>query len=314
MKKSLAEIKHQKPAIRLLTSAIKEKRLAHAYLFTGIKGVGKETTANALVFHLFCEKSQEIPCGTCRACKKLEKKVHPDYLIIAPEKKEITIRQIREVVNFLKYSPMEAPYKVILLKEADKLNLEAANALLKSLEEPPEFALFVLITDNFTQLLPTIISRSQVVRFRALPKAWIAEELKKRYWFEEEVAWDLAEISQGSIGIAISIAEKGSVEELNAFVKAGISNEWTKKFKVIERLTSLEREELNNFFYLLSMWMWKSYLAIKYSHRYPRVFPEEKFQKEPAQFYPLVLETQQALDRYANPELALLNLMIKVFN
>jgi len=112
--KNLNKILKQEPAVNLLTLALRKKRLSHAYLFTGPKGVGKETTAWAFLFHLFCEKDKENPCGECRACKKIEKEIHPDIYILFPEKREITIGQIREVIDFLKYRPLEAEYKVIL--------------------------------------------------------------------------------------------------------------------------------------------------------------------------------------------------------
>ncbi|MCD6548941.1 MAG: hypothetical protein J7K10_05675, partial [Thermodesulfobacterium sp.] len=96
--KNLNKILKQEPAINLLTQALRKKRLSHAYLFTGPKGVGKETTAWAFLFHLFCEKDKENPCGECRACKKIEKEIHPDIYILFPEKREITIGQIREVI------------------------------------------------------------------------------------------------------------------------------------------------------------------------------------------------------------------------
>ena len=302
--KSLNKILKQEPAVNLLTQALRKKRLSHAYLFTGPKGVGKETTAWAFLFHLFCEKDKENPCGECRACKKIEKEIHPDIYILFPEKREITIGQIREVIDFLKYRPLEAEYKVILVKEAEKMNPEAGNALLKSLEEPPFYAIFILLTENFSKLLPTIVSRSQIVRFRTIPKGIIKEFLKKNFLFEEEVADTLAEVSFGSIGKAITIAEKGILEELNSFVKAGFSKSPLKKFKVAERLSFLPLQELDDFFYLLTLWVWRSYLKRKVDYPYPRAFPEELFEGDPYSAIKTIYEVKNALDFYVNPELS----------
>ncbi|MBO8143283.1 MAG: DNA polymerase III subunit delta' [Thermodesulfobacterium sp.] len=310
--KSLNKILKQEPAVNLLTQALRKKRLSHAYLFTGPKGVGKETTAWAFLFHLFCEKDKENPCGECRACKKIEKEIHPDIYILFPEKREITIGQIREVIDFLKYRPLEAEYKVILVKEAEKMNPEAGNALLKSLEEPPFYAIFILLTENFSKLLPTIVSRSQIVRFRTIPKGVIKEFLKKNFLFEEEVADTLAEVSFGSIGKAITIAEKGILEELNSFVKAGFSKSPLKKFKVAERLSFLSLQDLDDFFYLLTLWVWRSYLKHKIDYPYPRAFPEEIFEGDPYSAIKTIYEVKTALDSYVNPELSfyyLLNLL-----
>ena len=310
--KNLNKILKQEPAINLLTQALRKKRLSHAYLFTGPKGVGKETTAWAFLFHLFCEKDKENPCGECRACKKIEKEIHPDIYILFPEKREITIGQIREVIDFLKYRALEAEYKVILVKEAEKMNPEAGNALLKSLEEPPFYAIFILLTENFSKLLPTIVSRSQIVRFRTIPKGVIKEFLKKNFLFEEEVADTLAEVSFGSIGKAITIAEKGILEELNSFVKAGFSKSPLKKFKVAERLSFLPLQELDDFFYLLTLWVWRSYLKRKVDYPYPRAFPEELFEGDPYSAIKTIYKVKNALDSYVNPELSfyyLLNIL-----
>jgi DNA polymerase-3 subunit delta' len=312
--KSLKEILKQEPAVNLLTLALKKNRLSHAYLFTGPKGVGKETTAWAFIFHLFCEKDRENPCGECRACKKIEKEIHPDIQIIYPEKKEITIGQIRETINFLRYRPLESQYKVILMKEAEKMNLEAGNALLKSLEEPPAYAIFILITENFSKLLPTVISRSQIVRFRSLPKEVISEFLKKRFLFEDEVAETLADISFGSIGKAITIAEKGILEELNSFVKVGFSGSPFKKFKVAERLSALSSQDLDEFFYLLSIWVLRSYLKQKADYPYPQAFPEELFQGDPYSAIKTIYEVKTALDSYTNPELSFYRLLNQLFS
>ena len=311
--KTLEEIKYQKPAINLLKLALKKDRLSHAYLFTGIKGVGKETTARAFILHLFCEKNRDNPCKECKSCRKVSKGVHPDILELSPEKREITIKQVREVINFLKYAPLEASYKVILIKDAEKLNPEASNALLKSLEEPPEYALFILLTENFTQLLPTIVSRTQVVRFRSLPEGFIAEELKKKYWLEEEIALTLARVAQGSLGLAIEIAEKGVIEELHAFVKAGTGESELAKFKVVERLASLPKEHIEIFFYILSMWIWISYLSKNSASIYPKAFPEKIYQGDPFKAIELIREVQFAIERYAHQELAFFRLMLNLF-
>ncbi len=311
--KNLKDIFNQGPAVNLLSLALKKGRLSHAYLFTGPKGVGKETTAWAFLFHLFCKENKENPCGTCLSCKKIDKEIHPDILKIFPEKREITIKQIREIINFIKYRPLEAEYKVIFIKEAEKMNLEAANALLKSLEEPPSYVIFILLSENFTRLLPTIVSRSQIVKFRSLPKTTIAKVLKKRFFFEEKVAETLADISQGSLGRAIEIAEKGVLEELNSFVKAGFSENAILKFRVAERLASYNLQDLETFFYVISIWIWRSYLKEKINYPYPQAFPEEIYTKNPYNALQIIYETKKALEKYANPELTFYNLILQLF-
>ncbi len=312
--KNLKNILGQKPAVNLLKLALEKDRLSHAYLFTGPRGVGKSTTAWAFLFHLFCKNSRKNPCGECSACKKLEKETHPDIFKIAPEKQEITIKQIREINSFIRYRPVEGEYKIIFLENAEKMNPEASNALLKSLEEPPSFVIFFLITENFTRLLPTIISRSQVVRFRLLPSEVIKNFLKKNYWFEDKVAETLAEISQGSLGRAIEIAEKGVLEELNAFVKAGYSDSVLKKFKAVERISGFKHKDLEEFLFVLSVWVWRSYLNRKLNLPYPPAFPEETFSGDPYTALKFINHTRSALERYAHSELTFYNLMLKLFS
>lgn len=312
--KNLSEILDQGPAINLLKNSLERNRLSHAYLFTGPKGVGKETTAQALLFHVLCLENVLNPCGNCLGCKKLIKSVHPDVYKITPEKKEITIHQIREINNFLKYRPLEGKFKLILIKNAEKMNLEASNALLKSLEEPPPYAIFILITENSTQLLPTIVSRSQIVRFRPLSKKSVLKMLTDRFGFDRIVAETLAEISQGSLGRALKIAEKGFLEDLNSFVKAGFSKNAYLRFKVAERLSNYTSEDLEDIFYLILTWIWRSYLSKKAGVPYPQAFPEEVYPYEPSKAFPLIYESYTAIERYLNPELVFYRLILKLFD
>jgi len=310
--KKFSEILGQPQAINLLKRAIEKNRLSHAYLFYGMRGVGKKTTAYAFAGTLFCKASKEgKPCSTCPSCKKLTKAIHPDFMLIFPEKKEITISQIRKVREFIRYRPVEAEYQVVLIEEAEKMNPEAANALLKSLEEPPEYTIFILLTQNPSRMLPTILSRCQPVRFNPIPTAKLKEFLKKR-GFEETVAETLAELSQGSMGIALEIAEKGLLEELSAFVKAFYSSGFEKKFRIAERLARLPQSELELFFYLLKLWVWRSYLERALGKPYPRALPEERFQGNVYQTLNTLNAVKENLRYYISPELSFIKLVVSL--
>ncbi len=307
--RNLREILHQEPAVNLLRLALSKKRLSHAYLFTGPKGVGKKTTAKALVYHLFCQISQEDPCGSCLSCKKLDKEIHPDLVKVSPEKRDIRIDTVREIERFIRFRPLEAPFKVILIQQAEKLNPEAGNALLKSLEEPPPYVIFILLTENLTQLLPTIISRSQIVKFRPLPEGIIKDFLMKYAGYDEVVAQTLAELSLGSLGRALEIAEKGLLEELHAFVKASLSSKEEHKFKIAERLSRMDRENYELFFYLLTLWVWRSYLKERTGFPYPQALPEETFKGDPKIALREISQAKTALDYFIHPELTFYTLM-----
>lgn len=311
--RNLSEVFDQEPAVNLLKKALEKGRVAHSYLFYGPKGVGKETTARAFLYHLFCQMSHENPCGSCIACKKLDKEIHPDVVKVLPEKRDIRIDTIREIERFIRFRPLEAPYKVILIHQAEKLNPEAGNALLKSLEEPPPYVIFILLTENLTLLLPTIVSRSQLVKFRPLRESTIRDFLVKYYYFEESLAETLASLSQGSLGRALEIAEKGLLEELNAFVKAGASFKAQIRFKTAERLAKLDRENYDLFFFLIALWIWKSYLKERYGEPYPKGLPEEIFKGDPKVALKELSQAKAGLDYFLNPELTFYTLMLKLF-
>ena len=310
--KTFSEIVGQNYAVNFLKKVIQKKRLSHAYLFYGPKGVGKETSAYALISGLFCKNPKNgEACKSCISCKKIIKNIHPDLKIIFPEKKEILISQIRSIMEFIKYRPIEAPYQIILISPAEKMNKQAANALLKSLEEPPPYTVFILISENQSQLLPTITSRCQFVRFNPIPSEIIEEYLKNYYQFEPEVAKTISQISQGSIGMAINIAQKGLLEEVNAFIKACFSENWQTKFKIVERIAKLTTEDQDLFFFLLTMWIWKSYKQ-KILHKdvsLPACSDEFSLEK-PYVIISQILKIKNNLQFYLSSELSFLHILL----
>ena len=140
-----------------LKKSIKHGRIAHAYLFEGEKGTGKHEVGIWLAQHLFCTQMKDnLPCGKCNNCQRIEKKGHPDVLVIEPEGQTIKVDQIRRLQTEFSRSGYESRKKVFLIKEAEKMNSSAANSLLKFLEEPPGDFLAVLETDAVGRILPTI--------------------------------------------------------------------------------------------------------------------------------------------------------------
>lgn len=311
--RSFRDILGQHQATTLLSQALKKNKLAHAYLFYGPKGVGKKTTAKAFLFHLFCLLYPDDPCGSCLACKKLEKEIHPDVYRVLPELRDIRIDTIRAVERFLRTGPLEAPYKVILMYEAEKLNPESGNALLKSLEEPPSYALFILITEHLNQILPTIISRCQLVRFNPLSQSLIKDYLMKFLKFDENLAQSLAELAQGSLERAQRIAESGLIEELHSFIQAVTEKSFSQKLRIIERLAKQDKEKLDLFLYLLSLWVWSSYLKGKTEDFYPQAFPDIIYQGDPKEAFNTISRALYALEYFINKELTLLLLSQKLF-
>ena len=159
----------QGKAVKLLSRALAGDRLAHAYLFAGPAGVGKTTTAMALAAGLFCTAAQaKPPCGRCSGCLKFTSGNHPDFLNIRPDGAAIKIDQVRGLKKELSFPPFEAPMRVVLIEEVQAMRREAGNSLLKILEEPPPDNLLLLIASESEPVLPTIVSRCQLIPFTPL--------------------------------------------------------------------------------------------------------------------------------------------------
>ncbi|WP_304979286.1 DNA polymerase III subunit delta' [Alkalihalobacillus sp. AL-G] len=151
---------------KLLTNSINKDRLAHAYLFKGSKGTGKKQIAFHLTKAYFCRVRQSSePCGECSDCKRIDSGNHPDVHIVEPDGQSIKIEQIRKLQKEFSYLGLESKAKAYILEHSDKMTTQAANSLLKFLEEPGQKTIALLLTENPQQLLDTIISRCQVLTF-----------------------------------------------------------------------------------------------------------------------------------------------------
>ena len=153
-----------------LRGEMQSARVVHAYLFAGPAGTGKRTLADICARALLCSGQGEKPCDVCPSCKQFLSGNHPDVIRVKPEK-SIGVESVRETIDALAVHPYESGRHVVLIDEADKMTPQAQNALLKTLETPPGDAVFFLMTDQMTTLLPTIISRCRIVRFSLLEEA-----------------------------------------------------------------------------------------------------------------------------------------------
>ncbi len=197
-------IGHQQ-SIRLLQRAMLTDHLPQAYLFHGPDGVGKKLTALTLAKVLNCGEEGEDCCDRCLSCRKIEASNHPDVSVVCPDGQFIRIDAIRQLQRSLNYRPYEGKRRVCVLDGADRMKTESANALLKTLEEPPPDTLLILLTAETDLLLPTIVSRCQQVRFTSLPIDQMIEELTRRLSVGKREAKTVAELSQGSLGRALEM-------------------------------------------------------------------------------------------------------------
>ena len=209
--------------IEQLQRTVASDRIAGAYLFVGPTGVGKETVARYFAQLIFCQQDAQPPtvCGTCLACRKVDSGNHPDLQFIRPEGSLLRIGQIRELQKQIIYEPLEAGRKVYILTDVERMNAEAENCLLKTLEEPPASSVLILLTSNIQVLLPTTRSRCQILQFHLMPTQELVAVLTDRFSVAPEQATTLAIAAGGAIGKAITQLEKGGAltEEIPAILK-----------------------------------------------------------------------------------------------
>ena len=205
-------IGHSAP-IAWLQRAIQSNHLAHAYLFVGDNAIGKKLTAIRLAQAISCDRYPESrtpdPCGICKSCYQIEAQTHPDFLFIHPDSEgqspQIKIDRVREIEHHVIYRPLIGLRKICLIDEVDRLTVGAANAILKTLEEPPDHCLFLLMTNRPSSLLATITSRCLVVRFSPSSQVNVKNYLIEAKNLSEPEARLISCLSGGRVGEALNI-------------------------------------------------------------------------------------------------------------
>lgn len=204
-------------AVELLQRAINHQRVGHAYLITGPDNIGKSTLAHIFAQAINCPEP-EAPCGICRTCKLIAADRHMDIKLVSPQvsgrgKLAIKIEAIRQLQQDLMLSAYEAQKKVAILERFDTATDSAANAFLKTLEEPPTNVLLLLTANDADTLLPTISSRCRTLSLRPLPPQLIEQSLATRWRIPEEKAKLLAHLADGRLGWAVQAAADPSLLE-----------------------------------------------------------------------------------------------------
>jgi DNA polymerase-3 subunit delta' len=197
--------------VRILTTFLKYGTIPHALLFTGIEGVGKESTALAFAMACNCsgqdsdpgQPEPDIPCGHCKSCRKIETGNHPDIIRVTPSGPFIKISQIRSLCQTLALKPYEAKRRVVIITGAQGMNPAAGNAFLKMLEEPPLKTILILLATHTSDLLPTIVSRCQQIRFKPISREKLDSVLVDEHGIKPGEAMILATMAGGSISRAL---------------------------------------------------------------------------------------------------------------
>ena len=255
---SLAEIIGQEKAIRILTGVLERNRIASSYIFCGEPGIGKKLTALNFAKALNCQKSETSPgllapdsgfstrsdaCDQCESCLKINAGSHPDLLLVAPEDRQIKIDEIRLIDDALSFRPFEGRKKIVIVDDADTMNIAAANAFLKTLEEPPGDSVIVLISSRPDRLPATIRSRCSRVNFFALSPGSCKQVLRGKV--PDEELETLARLSMGKPGLALSSDLKEEIAWFSGLLKAMLN---------AEKDSWASREEMDKWFeYVLTM-------------------------------------------------------------
>lgn len=224
----------------LLSRTLREARLPPALLFAGPQGVGKRTLALAAARALLCERTDGDACESCASCRRALRGLHPDLLLVEPVTAAIKIEQIRDVVREVAGRPFEGRARAVVVDDADAMTEQAANALLKSLEEPPPTSHLFLVTAAPQALLPTIRSRCQTLRFGPLPEGLLEAHLQERLGLSAEEARLRAALSQGSLGVALAFeseAYRALRDELLGLLES------LERWGPVERMEAAERLE-----------------------------------------------------------------------
>ena len=213
---SFKDVVGHKDILKYISSAVDNNRVSHAYILNGERGSGKKMLANLFAMTLLCETGDNEPCGKCHSCKQAESGNHPDIIRVTHEKpNSISVDDIRtQVNNTVDIKPYQGPYKVYIIPQADMMTPQAQNAILKTIEEPPSYAVFLLLTENAETLLPTINSRCVMLKLRNIKDTLIKKYLMENLEIPDYKADMCTAFAQGNMGRAIMLANSDHFNEI----------------------------------------------------------------------------------------------------
>lgn len=242
-----------------LRNAVKLNKISHAYIINGMQGSGKNMIADIFSKTLQCEKGGETPCNVCHSCIQAESGNHPDIIRITHEKPaSIGVEDVRgQLVGDIQIRPYSGRYKIYIIDDADKMTVQAQNAILKTIEEPPEYGIIMLLTENADALLPTILSRCVRLDLTPVQDSLIKEHLMQKFGIPEYDARFAAAFARGCVGRAEAV--------INSEVFVGIKENALHMLKYVSDMTVGElinsvksindyKGNINDYLDLLAMW------------------------------------------------------------
>lgn len=313
--------------IKHLQNAMKTGRVSHSYIFTGDAGSGKKLLAGIFATTLQCEAGETEPCQKCDSCKKAAGKNHPDIIIVNHEKPGvISIDEIREqVVQDVGIRPYCSPYKIYIVADADLMTPQAQNALLKTIEEPPEYAVILLLTTNIDGLLPTIQSRCVRLDLKVVDDRLIKKYLMERLQVPDYQAEIEVSFAQGSVGRAEKAATSEEFSKMTEKALSILKNaEKMKPCEIAEEIKVLatEKQSLNDYLDIFQFWfrdvlMFKATrevdnLVFKQEINYIKEQAKQRSYESIENILDGISNTKVRLRANVNPEVALDLLFLKI--
>lgn len=242
-----------------LQNAISMNKVSHAYIINGERSSGKEFIARIFAMTLQCEKGETEPCGECHSCRQAMSNNQPDIIYIGHEKPNtIGVEDIRgQINNDIGIKPYSSPRKIYIMNEGEKMTVQAQNALLKTLEEPPEYAVILILTTNVEALLPTILSRCVVLNMKPVQDAQVKRYLMEELGVPDYKANICVAFARGNIGKAKLLASSEEFEKVKdeaiTLVKYINDMEINEIVKAIKKITEY-KFDVNDYLDILSVW------------------------------------------------------------
>jgi DNA polymerase III subunit delta' len=317
-------------AVNILREHIIRGNPRHAYLLTGPQGIGRRTLALRMAQALNCPSPEApgIPCFNCHTCKQIERMQHPDLLVVQsdPQSRNLKVEQIRDLQRSLSLTPYEARYRIAILLRFEEANPNAANALLKTLEEPAPPVILILTAESSESLLPTIVSRCEVIRLGPLSYSTVSDSLQSHWGIQADEANLLAHLSGGRLGYAVHLFQEPEQlsqrhEWLEEHKHLLIANR-IERFNYADKLTKDKDKNRDKLHSLLEVWLslWRDILLRATGAQTPLVNIDREIEinnlarqlgiENSYKMVENIERTMELIDNNINPRLVIEDLMI----
>ena len=321
-------------AVAALQRGLDSDRVSHSFLIAGPPQVGKTTLALDIARAVNCE-SDDRPCSDCGQCRRISSGIHPDVRVVGLEKARsgrlrtlISIEQVRDVQREISLLPFEGRYRVIIFENAELFSEEAANSLLKTLEEPPESVLIILVATDTRALLPTILSRCRLVQLRPVPTATITDLLVERKGIDADRAREIAGLASGRAGWAVQAADDPDMlkrvsdvlDEVETVVRSPLAERFDYAASLADRFPRDRRSVYSDLELWLSWWRDVLLIGQERPELVSNVSRLESLSGAAESLAPTsvtnairtVMRTTFLLERNVSPRLALEGMMLKL--